>query len=343
MKRKWLMCGFSMVLAFSAFLTPTVAFAIETITEEQIYTTMTESYTYPFASEIEQNGITYELSNITYDTVSQKEITKPETITVEQNFEHLRNQEVKQEMTVARDGKELVLQLTDDRYEPVTFPTGEMFTITGSTDFGYSSEKPDVPQTKEITYGHNDNKLAAQASLVDIVQEEYQWRDGYTIQGRYYGDTDCAYYQFENTKIPNTLDGSVPYMGYEESILQSLGLSPHTYRINRAAWDGEPAVENGVTVRNAIFHCSQYAARYVANYEAAVPEQIEGYNATAVYSAEIEAPTGETEYTVKAVAEYVEEDKLPLAMITVGVVLLVLIIIGILFLLKRRKRKEEER
>ena len=341
MKRKWLMCGFSMVLAFSAFLTPTVAFAIETITEEQIYTTTTESYTYPFASEMEQNGITYELSNITYDTVSQKEVTKPETITVEQNFEHLRNQKVKQEMTVDRDGKELVLQLTDVQFEPVTFPTGERITITSSTDFGYSSTRPDVPQTKEITYGHNDNKLVAKASLVDVVQEESRWRDGYTIQGRYYGDTDCMYYQFENTQIPNTLDGSVPYVGYEDSILQSLGLSPNTYRINNATWDGEPIIENGVTVRNAIFHCSQYAARYVANYEAAVPEQINGYNATVTYSVETEAPTGEIEYTVKAVAEYVQEDKLPLTMITVGVVLLAFIVIGTLFLLRHRKRKEE--
>ena len=96
-------------------------------------------------------------------------------------------------------------------------------------------------------------------------------------------------------------------------------------------------------MRNAIFHCSQYAARYVANYETIVPEQINGYNATATYSVEIEVPTGETVYTVKAVAEYVEEDKLLLTMMTVGVVLLTLIIIGILFLLKRRKRKEEER
>ena len=184
--------------------------------------------------------------------------------------------------------------------------------------------------------------MIAVASLVDVVQQgEYQWQDGYVIHSRYYGDTDCAYYQFGNTKIPNTLNGSVPYMGYEDSILQSLGLSSDTYRINNATWDGEPTVENGVTVRNAIFHCSQYAARYVANYETAVPEQINGYNATATYSAEIEAPTGEIEYTVKAVAEYVQEERLPLTMMTVGIILFALIVIGILFLLKRKKRKEE--
>ena len=144
MKRKLFMCGFSMVLAFSVFITSTVVLAAsEKVTEEQIYTTTTKNDAYPFASEIEQNGITYELSNITYDT-------KPEIITVEQNFEHLRNQEVKQEMTVDRDGKELVLQLTDVRYEPVTFPTGERITITSSTDFGYSSTRPNIPKTKEI-------------------------------------------------------------------------------------------------------------------------------------------------------------------------------------------------
>ena len=342
MKRKLFMCGFSMVLAFTAFITSTVALAAsETITEEQVYTTTSENDAYPFESEMEKNGITYVLNNITYDTVSQKEVTKPETITVEQNFEHLRNQKVKQEMTVDRDGKELVLQLTDVQFEPVTFTTGERITITNSTDFGYSSKRPDVPQTKEITYGHNDNKLVAKASLVDVVQEESRWRDGYTIQGRYYGDTDCAYYQFENTQIPNTLDGSVPYVGYEDSILQSLGLSPDNYQINNATWDGEPTVENGVTVRNAIFHCSQYVSHYIANYEATIAEQINGYNATATYSTETEIPTGEIEYTVKAVAEYVEEDRLPLTMITVGVVLLALIIIGILFLLRHRKRKGE--
>ena len=81
--------------------------------------------------------------------------------------------------------------------------------------------------------------------------------------------------------------------------------------------------------------------RYVANYETAVPEQINGYNATATYSAEIEAPTGEIEYTVKAVAEYVQEERLPLTMMTVGIILFALIVIGILFLLKRKKRKEE--
>lgn len=342
MKRKLFICGFTMILAFSAFITSTVALAAsETITEEQVYTTTTENDAYPFESEMERNGTTYKLSNITYDTVSQKEVTKPETITIERSFEHLREQEVAQEIAMDQDGEQIMLQLTHVQFEPVTFPTGEMFTITGSTNFGYSPIRPDIPQTKEITYGHNDNKLVAKASLVDVVQEEYQWRDGYTIHGRYYGDTDCAYYQFENTQIPNTLDGSVPYMGYEDSILQSLGLSPNTYRINNATWDGEPIIENGVTVRNAIFHCSQYAARYVANYETTIPEQINGYNATATYSVEIEVPTGEIEYTVKAVAEYVEEERLPLTMITVGVVLLALIIIGILFLLRHRKRKEE--
>lgn len=342
-KSKLLICIPCLLLAI---LFPITVFAAENkVIEEKVFTTTAENYSCFFSPTIDRNGQEYRLNvdSVTYTIVSQQEINQTETIEEKRHFEHLQEQDVDQELTISKNGQQVVLKLRDVQYSPVTFDTGQSISISGTTNYGFLTEPPNADQTKNLIYYENGIQKTMTAPLTDIVQQTaYRWQSGYTIQGKYYGDADCKFYQFGSFRIPNTTDGSVPYIGFQDVILQALNLPTGQYQIERAEWDGDATTIDGVTVRNAVFHCRQYTARFLARYETSVAEQIAGYNADAIYSVDLQVPTGEKEYTVKATAEYVKNNPLNATIITVGVLILILVMVGLLFLLKHRRKKEQE-
>ena len=131
----------------------------------------------------------------------------------------------------------------------------------------------------------------------------FSWRSDVTIPltFSYY---DSFGYVLGDAFIP--YNEEIPAMdGFESVLLDSLGLNPEQYRITGFQWTGEPYEENGVMYRNAEASGQRYAASYRAVYSGTVSlPDVPGYDAVATYTGTVQQPTGETEYTVKAVASY---------------------------------------
>ena len=98
-------------------------------------------------------------------------------------------------------------------------------------------------------------------------------------------DYGAAYYKLSSdTYLPHN-DSAPVVEGYEDAILSYLGLSPHSYRIGYAQWDGGTYTNSsGVLCRNAIMYGERLVGTTVATYEDTVPlETVTGYKGRAVY------------------------------------------------------------
>ena len=99
-------------------------------------------------------------------------------------------------------------------------------------------------------------------------------------------DYGAAYYKLNsNTYLPHS-DSAPVVDGYEDAILEYLGLSSYSYRISYAAWDGGTYTNsNGVLCRDALMYGERLVGTMIATYEDTVPlETVTGYKGKAVYS-----------------------------------------------------------
>ena len=155
--------------------------------------------------------------------------------------------------------------------------------------------------------------------------------------------------QFGDALIPYD-GGNPPLTGYESAYLASLGLSANSYRLSRVTWDGDAYTNaDGELCRNAIVTGDRLLSTFTAVYggkNVTVPS-VDGYKATATYSGTQIVKTDKTEYSIRSVATYIEQNnEVPVAVIvgiTIGTIALAAAIVIILFIIsKKRKEKEAE-
>ena len=98
-------------------------------------------------------------------------------------------------------------------------------------------------------------------------------------------DYGAAYYKLNaNTYLPHA-DSAPVVDGYEDAILEYLGLSGYSYRIGYAAWDGGTYTNSsGVLCRDAVMYGERLVNTTVATYGDTVPlETVTGYKGVATY------------------------------------------------------------
>lgn len=340
MKFKKLIAG---VIALSLlFCINPVQAAEKNYTETKEYTSTDRNKTYDFPEEIEKDGKIYRITDkVKYTVINSSKLTEKKTITETRTFNGLAEQKV-DETVPSEEYGDLSLKLVDVQYTPVNIESlAETISLNASTDFGYLIAEPKADAAKEVQYSDNGETKTALAQLQSVrAVSEPTWQSGYVITGRYIG-SDVASYQFNDIQIPKTNDGTVPYQGYENAILASLGLDSSIVRINSASWSDD-GYENGQYVRYASFNCSVLTTRYFAEYSAELPATETVYEAAAAYSTEADIPTGEKEYEIRAVAEYEQVTNYTPIIIAAGTILiLVVLAVALLFYLRRKRRVSE--
>lgn len=152
-----------------------------------------------------------------------------------------------------------------------------------------------------------------------------------------------------------SLSQADPLKGYENELLEMIGVSAEDYRIQQIRWDGEPYTDNGVLCRKLSASGEMRVADCHAEYAgvANLPS-VEAKTVQAVYTDQPPARAGEQKskytYVIKATARYIPAAE-PLAVgtrmpemvvrtVAVAVSILVLIVLAAVFgLLKRRRKK----
>ena len=330
------------------------------ITLEQEFTTTSKPFHANFEEVTEQDEITYHLKSIDYTVLSEKKLEQPATVTQQVEYSELlsQNAEAPQTITIEADGKRIEGTLTGIEYTPITI-TGRETEASAFTDYGLDVNLPTPPNTKEIQYTDSQTGKTVSAVLsfdhLEVL-DDFSWRSDVTIPltFSYY---DSFGYVLGDVFIPYQ-EETPALEGAESVLLDSLDLNPEQYRLTKFQWTGEPYEENGVMYRNAEASGQRYAASYRAVYSGTVSlPDVPGYDAVATYTGTVQHPTGETEYTVKAVASYErleseEKAEIPsqpgtgltpiqIVLISVGAFLFLVLIVGLLWILAKQKKKKQ--
>lgn len=207
---------------------------------------------------------------------------------------------------------------------------------TGYVDMGYSPTQPGFEETSTFTAEDGTEFVG---HLVKVEQTgDYQWVST-ELPATYHGWPDVKGVYLGNLVLPHN-DLEPVYEGYENDILDYLGLDPSTHRITGAAWTGSWQAQPGedMMMRPAIFDLQVYAAGWVGVYE----DDAENQTGAALATYRL----GEDEntdglYHWRVTAHYHPMlSALQAAAAVLGVALLIAALIVLLFILSR-KRKEQ--
>lgn len=278
-------------------------------------------------------------SSITY-TLQKK--VEPEKIV----YENLKTKELPDDAKVVKK-KGKVLKLVDTKWKE-----NKRTPVTGHKTINDSYTQPSFPATAEMTAALDDGtRVTAMCSLVSVQQDGGIYKKPFTVTAKFTGDSDVDYYSFGGQEIPNN-PNSPEFEGYENSILQALGLNPAICTLSGGRWTTDYKTENGKTVRYAEFTGTRQTRNWKAYYSekttsgGAVEESdalenavISSYTATCIYGSE------ETVYTVLAKVTYQHRRLTTFGKILVGsaaVIIIAAFIILILNLLRKKKGEEKD-
>lgn len=173
--------------------------------------------------------------------------------------------------------------------------------------------KPTIPSKKTITYY---DKQAREDKTIDGFLTSFtettagHWEDILKIEGTFMAPNEsCNEYALSG--VPNvtvSCAAEIPiWLGYEDDILTSMGLSSDYFRITGAIWNGEQYLQEGYVMRNALFLGDMFVATYKAIYE--TEHEAEGYATKVFYRADADDVDAKEEditvlYHIKAIVKY---------------------------------------
>ena len=303
-----------------------------------------------FDDEITYDGKTYKLDRVDSYVTDEKAVEEEKEVSATEEI-LTGTKESKFPEAISKDfsGNKVVLQYVDTKYTETKLPEFKA-DITESVVLGTATSQPEAAQSITVKYHSDEYGIDVDVPLqLDHVENNgYTWTSDLSVPMTLYG-IDSAYLQFGDALIPYD-GGNPPLTGYESAYLASLGLSANSYRLSRVTWDGDAYTNaDGELCRNAIVTGDRLLSTFTAVYggkNVTVPS-VDGYKATATYSGTQIVKTDKTEYSIRSVATYIEQNnEVPVAVIvgiTIGTIALAAAIVIILFIIsKKRKEKEAE-
>lgn len=303
-----------------------------------------------FDDEITYDGKTYKLDRVDSYVTDEKAVEEEKEVSATEEI-LTGTKESKFPEAISKDfsGDKVVLQYVDTKYTETKLPEFKA-DITESVVLGTATSQPEAAQSITVKYHSDEYGIDVDVPLqLDHVENNgYTWTSDLSVPMTLYG-IDSAYLQFGDALIPYD-GGNPPLTGYESAYLASLGLSANSYRLSRVTWDGDAYTNaDGELCRNAIVTGDRLLSTFTAVYggkNVTVPS-VDGYKTTATYSGTQIVKTDKTEYSIRSVATYIEQNnEVPVAVIvgiTIGTIALAAAIVIILFIIsKKRKEKEAE-
>lgn len=321
--------------------TPEISVSGDTLTMMKEIISLDRNEQIEFAETITEDGKTYRLIDVSSSVISDTAVTEEQVLSV-QREEIVADKSASIADTYTQDG--VTYSLKDIQFQPHEI-TDYTATVTEDVLLGPAVSQPDADDSITVPYHIDEYDLILDCTLPlsSVSSGSPYWLDDVRIPMQIY-DTGALYMEFNGQVLP--FDGNTPPLaGFENLFLDYLGLSGDTYRLTSAVWDGDPYTENGTECRDAIISGSRLVSDYTAHYggEITLPP-FTVYDATATYEAVQTVETGETEYTIQAVAQYEEDHSTLTAVILgaavgiIGIAAAVAVILAILA--KKRKRKE---
>ena len=318
------------------------AYAAEDIyREEQYVTNDKEEKRNNFASDIVVDGVSYHLEEVRHEILGQRP-AKPsgkERITVYSDaFLVDTDEKLVPAQEIVRDG--CIYELQGYTKEKTVIPAHEE--LAEDTILYEAVEAADtIPEKVSIT--ETDKRTGQQIErsvpLSEYTFSDRRWEDGFEFHAVFH-EYGTPGYHLGDVVIPHN-DETPQLAGYEEELLQLLGLDKKNYEIQQMEWAGS-AYQNpeGITCRDALISGRKMIADCSAVYSGSVVfEEEDGFRYEAEYLARDFLKKQEVEYQIKATAIYTTQktSRVPVALIGTGTALAASAGIGVIYQVKRRK------
>ncbi len=298
-----------------------------------------------FPELIQENGQMYRLQDVRYKTVSEKKETVAEPVTKTVKHKVLNQTDVYEPERSIEEGG-ITLYLQESTSEMVTQKKGKIRQLHGYKDYFSKSQADAAPARKKITATDPDTREEYTGNAVKTgVDKRTQWENSY-IDIHFTG-YDAGRYQWNGIMVKK--NEKSPLKGYHRELLQSVGVTAgqmKNYKVGEISWTGKAyRNEKGVLCRDARASVRRKRNIYRVSYQGIyTQEDTMGIVYRTTYAGIRNRETGVTNYQMKAVATYQPEDlkKIPVAVITIGILLLFAAIVGILNLIYRHGKKRRK-
>lgn len=320
------------------------AAAPELIQKEKQYVTLNEKEKQPFDKSIVIDGKTYQLQNVSYETVSKNPVKVKEKVTLIKKTKPMKKSEsFEAEKKITKDG--VTYKLTGVSKKEKKSKKKWKQTVAAYSEFDSLGEAQSASGQKMVTV---TDKKTGETVVVPCVKTSTKktaetW--DYSHIDILFSGYDAETFIWKDLKVKKNTKN--PLKGYEVALIESVGGNPDKYKVQKVVWQGKSYKKNGTLYRKARAVVRKKIPHYRVNYSGSITHTEEpDYVYSCTYAGVKETDSKDISYVVAAKANYQleqskETKKVPVFVITLAVVLVLAAVVGILFILvKKRKIKE---
>lgn len=320
------------------------AAAPELIQKEKQYVTLNEKEKQPFDKSIVIDGKTYQLQNVSYETVSKNPVKVKEKVTLIKKTKPMKKSEsFEAEKKITKDG--VTYKLTGVSKKEKKSKKKWKQTVAAYSEFDSLGEAKSASGQKMVTV---TDKKTGETVVVPCVKTSTKktaetW--DYSHIDILFSGYDAETFIWKDLKVKKNTKN--PLKGYETALIESVGGNPDKYKVQKIAWNGKSYKKNGTIYRKARATVRKKIPHYRVDYSGSITHNEDStYVYSSYYTGVKETDSKDLSYVVAAKATYQleqkpETKKVPVLFITLAVVLVLAAVVGILFILvKKRKLKE---
>ena len=314
------------------------------IQKEKQYVTLNEKEKQPFDKSIVIDGKTYQLQNVSYETVSKNPVKVKEKVTLIKKTKPMKKSEsFEADKKITKDG--VTYKLTGVGKKEKKSKKKWKQTVAAYSEFDSLSDANKASSQKTVTVtDKKTGKMVAVPCMKTSTRKTAATWD-YSHIDRLFSGYDAETFIWQDLKVKkNTQE---PLKGYETALIESVGGNPDKYKVQKIAWNGKSYKKNGTIYRKARATVRKKIPHYRVDYSGSITHTEEpDYVYSCTYAGVKETDSKDISYVVAAKANYQleqtkETKKAPVLFITLAVVLVLAAVVGILFILvKKRKTKE---
>lgn len=320
------------------------AAAPELIQKEKQYVTLDEEEKQTFDKNIVMDGKTYQLQNVSYETVSKNPVKVKEKVTLIKKTKPMKKSDsFKSEKKITKDG--VTYTLTGVSKKEKKSKKKWKQTVSAYSEFDSLAAANKAPSQKTVTVtDKKTGKIAAVPCVKTSTRKTAETWD-YSHIDILFSGYDAETFIWQDLKVKkNTQE---PLKGYETALIESVGGNPDKYKVQKIAWNGKSYKKNGTIYRKARATVRKKIPHYRVDYSGSITHNEDStYVYSSYYTGVKETDSKELSYVVAAKATYQleqkpETKKVPVLFITLAVVLVLAAVVGILFILLKRKNTKK--
>lgn len=296
-----------------------------------------------FEQYIVRSSEKFELKDISYEVISKKPKKEKIVVTRTVTTDPIKDTYTPKE-TISEDGVTYTLAGMEEREVAVQAPYTQ--TVTGQITYNSAVSQQQVPKTYDVKVKDDltGETVMVTCDFENLTEGSPVWKES-TID-IVYESYDSDFFVLSNALIPKN-ENQPPLVGYEDALLQSVGMSSATTKIIGLQWNGEAYEEDGVMYRNAIATIKTFVPSYIANYKGKIVHDEENGTIYVLHyegSYEQESDT-EFDYEIKATAMYQLVQESNTGKVLIGSLLIILLaaLIVLSVYVISQKNKENEK